>query len=143
MAYITLAELEKQFQRTTLLLLSDDELTGAVVTSVIDAAISTAQELIDAYLGLRYEIPLYTVPPIVTKIAGDVVMYELYARRPDLDTPQGVTDRFKNALKLLENIAHGKVMLNATELITESGSGGILSNKTENDALFKGRLGGY
>lgn len=143
MSYTSLAQLEKQFQRTSILLLSDDELTGEIVTAAVDAAIATADELIDAWLGLRYETPLPFVPPIIAKIAGDVVLYELYARRPDLDTPQGVSDRYKNALKLLENIAYGKVMLNATELISESGSGGILSNKTETDSLFKGKLGIY
>ena len=143
MSYITLEQLVKQFQSHSILLLSDDELTGSIITTVVDKAIADGDDLIDSWLGLRYETPLDPVPPIITKIAGNIVMYELYTRRPDLDTPQGVSERYKNAQKLLEQLAYGKVMLNATELLSKSGTGGILSNKTETDSLFKGNLGGY
>jgi phage gp36-like protein len=52
-------------------------------------------------------------------LAQDIVVYRLYTRRVRLTPPEGVTDRYKNSLKVLDLIASGKVSL-GTEALTGS-----------------------
>lgn len=111
MAYCTLADIEAA--QDDLIELTDDSDAGTVDQTVVDKAIATASELIDGYLRGRYTLPLDPVPGLLTALAADVTLYRLYARRPRLAVPESLSDRYKNALKILENIQKGLVTLGA------------------------------
>lgn len=117
MVYCTLADIEAP--NADLVDLTDDNNLGQVDQSVIDKAIAAAGELIDGYLRGRYTLPLAPVPGLIKTVALDIVTYRLYTRRVRLTPPEGLTDRYKNSMKILDLIATGKISL-GTEAVTGS-----------------------
>lgn len=94
-----------------LLQLTDDEGSGEVNTDIIDQHIAIADELVDGYLRGRYPVPLDPVPGIIRVCAADITLYRLYGRRAHVEPPKDLLDRYKNALKLLETIQKGAIVL--------------------------------
>lgn len=112
--YCTLADIQATVPASDLIQLTDDTVPPAAVNQVnVDRAITDAGELIDGYLRGRYALPLSPVPGLINTLAADVAVYRLYARRIKLTPPDGVTERYKNALKILEQIQAGKITLGA------------------------------
>lgn len=117
--YCTLADIRATVPENDLIQLTDDTTPPVTVNQVnVDRAITDAGELIDGYLRGRYALPLSPVPGLLNTLAADVAIYRLYARRIKLTPPEGVTERYKNALKILEQIQSDKISLGA------EGSGG-------------------
>lgn len=134
MAYCTLANILGIVPNNDLVQLTDDSVPAQiVVTANVDQAIADAGELIDGYLRGRYTLPLSPVPGLITTLTGDIAVYRLYARRVKITPPEGVTERYKNALKLLEQIQSGKIALGAGAL-QGGGSTPALSGGAEFDA---------
>lgn len=112
MPYCTLNDIQATVPANDLIQLTDDTVPPVAVNQVnVDRAITDAGELIDGYLRGRYTLPLSPVPGLVNTLAADVAIYRLYARRIKLTPPEGVTERYKNALKILEQIQLGKITL--------------------------------
>lgn len=87
-------------------------LTGGLAAGVIGAAnlsralTDTAAE-IDSYLAARYTVPMSPIPDVVVMWACDIARFRLYRS----DAPETVTDRYKTAIKALENTAKGLLKL--------------------------------
>lgn len=111
MAYCTLADIEAPNE--DLIELTDDGDTGEVDQDNVDKAIGNADELIDGYLRGRYTLPLDPVPGLIRTLSATITLRRLYGRRPRLAVPDSLSDDYKNALKLLENIQKGLVTLGA------------------------------
>jgi phage gp36-like protein len=112
--YCTLADIQATVPVNDLIQLTDDTVPPATVNQMnVDRAITDAGELIDGYLRGRYTLPLSPVPGLINTLAADVAVYRLYARRIKLTPPEGVTERYKNALKILEQVQAGKITLGA------------------------------
>jgi phage gp36-like protein len=109
MAYCTLADID--IPTKDLIELTDDNNAGVVDQTVIDKAIAAAGELIDGYLRGRYTLPLVPLPGLMKTLALDLVVYRLYTRRVRLTPPEAVADRYKNSIKILDQIATGKISL--------------------------------
>jgi phage gp36-like protein len=114
MAYCTLADID--VPEKDLIELTDDNNVGVVDQAVIDKAIAAAGELIDGYLRGRYTLPLDPLPGLLKTLALDIVIYRIYTRRVRLAPPEALTDRYKNSLKLLDQIATGKISLGTEAL---------------------------
>jgi phage gp36-like protein len=128
MAYCTLDDLKKIVPEQDLKQLTDDAIPAAsIVTENVDRAISDAGELIDGYLRDRYALPLSPVPGLIGTLAADIAVYRLYARRAKLDPPEGVQERYRNALKLLEQIQKGLIALGAGSVTTPGVSSDTVS----------------
>jgi|GEM_PF-1261931 len=80
--------------------------------SVIERAIADAEAEIESYLAGRYELPLLTVPAIVRKITVDLAIYNLYFRRRGFLASEW-QERYRAALRFLENVAQGVASLGA------------------------------
>ncbi len=112
--YCALTDLQAIVPNNDLVQLTDDAIPpAAIVQANVDRAIADAGELIDGYLRGRYSLPLNPVPGLIKTLAGDIAVYRLYARRVKLTPPEGVSERYRNSLKLLEQIQMGKVALGA------------------------------
>jgi phage gp36-like protein len=100
--YCTQAAYAARFgsKELTELLPDTEDRTYAVCAADTDA-------LIDGYIGGRFTLPFATTPKLITAIAADLVRYELYQEAPTKE----VTERRKLALKLLEDIRDGLVVL--------------------------------
>ncbi len=109
MAYSTLADILDAIDERALIQLTDDEDTGEVNAARVEKAIADADEEINGYVGSRYAVPLSPVPALLRKLSVDIAIYNLHGR---LDhTPEERSNRYKNAVKILDNIALGKVSL--------------------------------
>ncbi len=113
MSYATLAELQKHLTSKKLLDLTDDEDLGVLDTDVVDNALGAADVEIDAYIGERYSLPLDQTHAIVTKMAADIAIFNLYSRRQG--PPDHWQARYDNAIKMLGMIRDGKIGLGVAD----------------------------
>ena len=96
--YSTLTDIKKLIPEDTVIQLTDDENTGAVVESRVTEAIAQADAEIDSYCGGKYSVPFTTVPDIVKKISVDIAIYNLYSRKVE-EIPETRADRYKMLYK--------------------------------------------
>lgn len=144
MPYCTLDDIKGQIPEANIIQLTDDEGLGVVNQSRVDKAISVADSVIDGYLRGRYTLPLSTVPELIKTIAIDITVYKLYERRLELEMPEAMSNRYKNAIKLLDQIQKGLVKLGIESPETGPGQGHYKTNKTTEDRIFtKTKLEGF
>ena len=136
MSYCTLADINDQIPETNIIQLTDDEGLGRVNQTRVNKAIETAGGIIDGYLRGRYSLPLSTVPVLIRTIAIDIAVYKLYERRLELEMPEAMSDRYKNAVKLLEQIQKGLIRLGIESPDTGPGQGYYKTNKTAEGRIF-------
>lgn len=111
--YCTLADLG--LREDVLVTLTDDEGLGVVNADRVNAAIAAATDEINAYAQARYSVPFDPVPGVIRKICADIAVYNLFCRRGyDEDTAdKAVVDRYRAAVRFLENLARGLVQIGA------------------------------
>lgn len=104
MRYCSLADLQLAIPPQTLIWLSnDDESATAMNQAVVEEAVRQAEELVDAHLRGRYNLPLDPVPSVVKDMTVNLARHWLYARRPEgSELPDAVTRTYKSALQMLE-----------------------------------------
>jgi len=118
MAYLTREELLAFIPRRAAVELTCDDpynMPEEPVMEVIDAALLSAEELIDGYLRGRYALPLPVTPTIVRDLARVIARYRLYERQPEAAIPEAVTETWKNAVRTLEQIRAGRISLGVPE----------------------------
>lgn len=133
--YCTLDDIKKAIPETNIIQLTDDAGTGQIDTEKINDAISYAEQLINGYLRGRYTLPLDPVPELIRHMATDLAIFHLYSRRFELEMPQSMMDKYKNAVKLLEQIQKGLIRIGA-EVEASPGQGYYKSNRTTEDKVF-------
>ena len=123
MAYCTIDDLKKALPETILIRLTDDISIGAVDKVKAEEALTSAAEEIDAYIGGKVKLPIAgTAPPILGKINIDIAIYNLYTRVKE-EIPQTRTDRYKNAVRLLEKISKGEISIGLQPMPDPPGKG--------------------
>lgn len=119
--YCTVTDIQAIVPEHELIELTDDASPAEIVIEeIVNRAIADAGELIDGYLRGRYTLPLSPVPGLLNTLAADVAIYRLYARRLRLAPPEAVAERYKNTIKILDQIQAGKISLGA-----EAAGGGV------------------
>lgn len=143
MSYSSLADLINASNEEVIIQLTDDEGTESVNTDRVLSAIKTADDLIDGYIRGRYNVPLTESVGIIKTISVDVAIYKLHERRLETDMPDSLVNRYKNALKMLEQIQKGVLTLGIATISETSGAGGTVSgggdfrtNKKASDRVF-------
>ena len=109
MSYATLQELVDRYGEERLVQLTDRSMAEVIDQAVLLRAIADAE--IDGYLAARYRLPLASVPPVLTRIAPDIVFYRLHSD----EAPEEVRTRYEDARRLLEGISRGSVGLGVPE----------------------------
>ena len=84
---------------------SGDEPDAAVVAE----AITKAAAKIDAYLAVRYVLPLVATPPQVKNLAVDLALYHLYSRRSV--APLVRRQQYEAAVAFLKEVAAGQALV--------------------------------
>ena len=107
MSYATKADMVLRFGAQELIQITDRERIGDIDDSVLDRAIADAEAEINASLQDRYALPLTTVPPLVTRIACQLIRYFLY----DNGAPENVSVSATEARAVLKGIAAGTLRL--------------------------------
>ncbi|MBI5410169.1 MAG: DUF1320 domain-containing protein [Nitrospirae bacterium] len=135
MPYCTLTDIKKLIPEVTVIQLTDDEDTGAVVTSRVDEAIAQADAEIDSHCRKKYSVPFSPIPDIVRKWSVDISIYNLYSRRVE-ELPATRADRYKNTIRQLEGVDKGSTSIGESTESTATSEGGVATNKTASDSVF-------
>lgn len=111
--YCTIDDLRSQSSNEVLIRCTDDEGTGEIDQAIIDEKINDAQMEIDSYCRAQYPVPFDPVPGLIRKLTVDITLYNLISRRGlDEDSPDVIlVKRYRDAVKLLENLAKGIVTI--------------------------------
>lgn len=111
MTYATKQDLIDRFGETELIQRTDR--TNVPPTTVDDDVVAQhladAFGMIDGYVAKRYTLPLATVPASLRKAACDMARFYILAE----SASDGVRKAFDDAVKLLRDIADGRVQLDA------------------------------
>lgn len=123
--YAVSGDMIRRFGEAELIELTDrDGSAGAIVRDVLDSALKDAMGDIDGYLGGRYRTPIFPAPPMLTRLACDLARYYLYDNR--LDDSHPAARRYQAAVRLLEQLAAGRVPLGVTRYNLEpDGTAGV------------------
>ena len=125
MAYSTKDDiLALEMDLKTLIQLTDDEKTGEVEDSKVDAAILKADKMyIDPYCRDRYSVPFNPVPDEIRFISATIAAYYLFRRKQKVTS--SILDKYTKAVAKLKGISLGEYKIDgATE---KSDSSGIAS----------------
>lgn len=96
----------------------------------IDDAIADADGLINGYLHQRgYPLPLSPVHRLVTVWSRAITRYYLHLRRTSVETDDPIVRDYRDALKLLQQVADGKLSLGMDDEVAEPGVGQPLFKK--------------
>jgi len=118
LSYATPAHLKERFKDTELVDLTNanDPTATVVDDTVLQIALEDAAAEIDAILTRRYTTPLSNPPAVLIKISCDIARYNLYSGQ----STEEVETRYKNASKLLKQIADGVIDLGINSGTTDS-----------------------
>jgi phage gp36-like protein len=110
--------------------------TGSIDTDVVDRALADTDSMIDGYLAVRYQLPLSSVPSLVTDLAQAIAIYKMH-RRTAADK---IREDYLDAIKTLDKISKGSIRLDIAGVEpASSGSGGVQASETDrpltNDSL--------
>jgi len=142
--YCTLDDLKKLIPAQDLIQLTDDHVPpSAIITANVDKAIADAGELIDGYLRDRYTLPLSPMPGLIGTLASHIAVYGLYGRRPAINPPESVAERYKSAIKLLERIQEGKITLGTGAATTPESSASAVSMSSADRVFTRNKLRGF
>ena len=76
---------------------------------VVEEAIAKADGEIDAYLGVRYSLPLAGIPDQVRSLSVDMALYHLYSRRSV--APLVRRQKYEAAVAFLKQVAAGQAVV--------------------------------
>ena len=107
MTYATTQDLVDRFSQAELLELTDFDGNGSIDQAVVDQALADAAQIINSYVGARYDLPLAETPALLTALAADIARYRLYKDDPT----EVVQENHKAALRQLKDIAEGRAVL--------------------------------
>lgn len=139
MTYCNLDDIKQVTSEAELIQLTDDNNTGIVNETIVNATISYAETTINGYISSRYTLPLSEIPELIKTFAVDLSIYRLHSRRFMLDMPESLEVRYKNVIKELEKIQKGTISLNIkepdnTEKVADHNE--FYCSKTSEDRLF-------
>ncbi|MPW43369.1 gp436 family protein [Acinetobacter guerrae] len=76
--------------------------------SAIADALQDADEEIDSYIAVKYQLPLPSVPSTLKRVACNIARYRLYFQQPT----EEVENRYRAEIDFLKRVADGKAVLN-------------------------------
>lgn len=148
--YCSLDDIQKQVSKDTLIQLTDDSQVSEIDSIIIEESILYSETLINGYLRGRYTLPIVNIaldaePPDILKIlAVDLCIYRLYSRRFQTDTPDSISEKYKNSIRILEQIQKGIISLGIEIAGTAPELGEYRTNKSHQDREFcRDRLNKY
>jgi phage gp36-like protein len=117
--YATAEDISLRLDQRTLLDLTDDDGDDAADSTVLEAVLTDADGVIDSYLSSRYATPLSPVPTLLCKLAADLAIAALFARRRETISSEHAT-RAEQALVVLRSLAEGEMVLCGTDQVPKN-----------------------
>lgn len=130
-AYIDQAYLEASLPDGELVRLTETDGNATIDAARVAAAIARAEAIADAHLAVVMAVPPNPVDEALKGWVADLARFELY------DQPlEFVRENRGAALRKLEQVAAGKLLLKNQRETSYTGSGDIEAIKTVDDRLF-------
>ncbi len=144
MAYVTQQDLVDRFGQTDLIRLTDrtNKPPTTINATTVDRAIGDASALIDSHLAKAYALPLTAVPDILVKVAADIAFYFLHGKAAGDDKDSPLVRDYNNALRWLENVSRGLVVLDAAGIAPDQAGGGAVKATTPGRRFTRDSLAG-
>ena len=141
MPYATRQGMIDRFGEEELIQLTDRATppTDMIDDAVLDAALNDADAEINGYIQARYPLPLASVPLQISRVARDIARYYLY----DDSVTETVENRYKEAIKTLEQIAKGVVHLGLDPVGETTASSASPETSADAPVFSPTTLGGY
>lgn len=108
MAYATQADIVELYGQAALHV-ADHDRDGVADGAAVTRALASASDEIDSHVGVRFTLPLATVPGILRQYCVDIAVYRL-ALSADVLSVEHRT-RYEDAIAALRRIAEGKATL--------------------------------
>ena len=119
---------------------ADDVAHADRAVARINQGIEEAQGIIDGFLARRYTLPLVKTPGILITWARAIVRYKLHDDRQTDDRSDPVVRDYRDAMKLLEQIAQGKFSLGVEDPNAGTGSAGEIQISPGEKVFGRGRF---
>lgn len=112
--------------------IEDEEEREAKIIPIIEEAIKDADGEIDGYLVKRYSVPLSPIPKVINKFSKDIAVYNLFSRAgiDEGEKEKNFFNRYKAAVKFLENVAKGIVDIGITDNTKKADTGFSANSST-------------
>src|SRR5574340_694969 len=110
------------------------ETGGAPDAAVVSEAIAKAAAEIDAYLAVRYVLPLTEVPAQVKHLAVDMAIYHLYSRR-GVESPMRMKN-YEKAVAFLKDVAGGRAEIIGATGVEPPGAEGQVVEVSSSTRVF-------
>lgn len=137
--FADLAAMQARYETRDLLQLSDHDNTGAIDGARIEDKLASADAMIIGYVARRHrDTAQLAGNAILRDIACDYAFYLLWRS----DAPDWVIERKKSAIRQLEQIADGKLMLDQGEETAAPRPGQIITS-TADKQFGRDNLGGF
>lgn len=110
--------------------------------AVVSECIAKAAAEIDAYLSVRYVLPLTDVPAQVKHLAVDMAIYHLYSRR-SIESPVRAKN-YDRAVAFLKDVAAGRVQVIGATGVELPGDAEQVTEVSSSERVFdRGKLSGF
>ena len=140
MTYATLSDLVARAGEEEILQVADRDDDGVADDDVITKALTDADNIINARLAARYQVPLSTTPDIVNSWAVSIARYFLHRD----GAPDHVVRDYNNALADLKDASAGKFPVpDATGVAPSEGSSGSVRVYGDCPAFSRDKLEGF
>lgn len=130
MPYATPQDLIARLGEREATAISDRSGTGQPDQAVLTDALALAEDEVNGYVGRRYTLPLKTssgqvaaVPSMLTRLVIDITRYRQTGT--EIMETEAIRNRFKDAVKVLEQIAKGEINLGDLMLATAGGPAAV------------------
>lgn len=143
MTYCTQQDLIDRFGERELIELTDrtNKPVSTIDDTTVERALGDAEATADSYIGTVYQLPIPTVPPILTKICADIARYFLYGKVAEKDTPVEIA--YRDALAWLTGVSKRLITIeNAGAIVSQLGGGQVQAN-TGDATLTKDSMKGF
>ncbi|MEI2806250.1 MAG: DUF1320 domain-containing protein [Albidovulum sp.] len=107
MSYATLTDLIDRAGDAEMRQIADRDRDTVIDQAVVDAALVHADNLVNGYVGAKYDVPLATVPDLVRTWAVSIARYILHRN----GAPEHVAQDYKDAVAALKDVAAGRIAL--------------------------------
>jgi len=114
MAYATAQDAIDLYGEDYILTSVDRDEDGDVDTTAFSDALDQATSELDTYIGVRYDLPLSTVPDVLVRFCVDIAVYVSCPSEAELTDEKKA--RYKRAVEWAKSLAKGEVSLGTEEL---------------------------
>ena len=126
--YATRQDIIDTYGPEALTIAADRDGDGAEDAGVADKALADASELMDSYIGAKYDLPLPTAPDVLKPVCVDIALYRMSQGAGALT--EEIAERHKQAVAWLRDLSRGLVSLGLDDSPPSAGGGVQTSGPT-------------